>query len=109
MSIKTDSTPIEQPKQIADTVLGQLMKAVNPGEYENFVAMAATPGVGYGDLKKKLLAEIHACFQPFQEKYRHYQAHPGEVEDILRDGALRARVQAAPILEKARKATGLSK
>src|SRR5271156_1643191 len=70
MAIKTDSTPIEQPKQIEGTVLGQLMQAVNPGEYKNVVAMAATPGVGYGDLKKKLLAEIVARFQPYQEKYR---------------------------------------
>src|SRR5476651_1449049 len=67
MSIKTDSTPIEQPKQIEGTVLGQLMQAVNPGAYQDFVAQAATSGVGYGDLKKKLLAEILARFQPYQE------------------------------------------
>jgi tryptophanyl-tRNA synthetase len=109
MSIKTDSTPIEQPKQVEGALLGQLMQMVNPGEYKNFVAMAATPGVGYGDLKKKLLAEITARFQPYQEKYRHLQAHPDEVEAVLRDGAIRARALAAPVLEKARQATGLSK
>jgi tryptophanyl-tRNA synthetase len=109
MGIKTDSTPIDQPKQIEGTVLGQLMQVVNPGGYKNFIAMAASPGVGYGDLKKKLLAEIVARFQPYQEKFCHYQAHPDEVEAILRDGAARARALAAPILEKARQATGLSK
>ncbi|MCE0523591.1 MAG: tryptophan--tRNA ligase [Methylacidiphilales bacterium] len=108
MSIKTDSTPIEQPKQIEGSVLGQLMQAVNPGEYKNFVTTAATPGIGYGDLKKKLLAEITARFLPYQEKYRHYQAHPDEVEAILHDGAARARDLAAPVLAAARKATGLS-
>jgi len=109
MSIKTDSTPIEQPKQIEGTSLGQLMQAVNPDEYKNFVAMAATPGTGYGDLKKKLLAEILVRFQPYQEKYRHDQAHPDEVEAILQDGAERARALAMPVLEKARCATGLVK
>jgi len=108
MSIKTDSTPIEQAKQIEGTVLGQLMQAVNPDAYKDFVALAATPGAGYGDLKKKLLAEILSRFQPYQEKYRHYQANPEEVEAILRDGAVRARTLAAPVLEKARQATGLS-
>jgi tryptophanyl-tRNA synthetase len=108
MSIKTDSTPIEQPKQIEGTVLGQLMQAVNADAYKSFVQEAATPGIGYGDLKKKLLMEIENRFRPFQEKYRHYQAHPGEVETVLRDGAERARKLAMPILEKARKATGLS-
>jgi tryptophanyl-tRNA synthetase len=108
MGIKTDSTPIEQPKQVEGTVLGQLMQAVNPGAYKDFVAQAATPGTGYGDLKKKLLGEIEAKFAPFQEKYRHYQAHPGEVEAILQDGAKRARAIALPVLQRARKATGLS-
>ncbi len=109
MSIKTDSTPIDQPKQIEGTVLGQLMQAVNPGAYQAFVEQAATPGVGYGDLKKKLLTEIEERFRPFQEKYRHYQAHPGEVEAILQDGAKRARALALPVLAKARQATGLSR
>lgn len=107
-SIKTDSTPIDQPKQIEGSVLGQLMQAVNPDEYKNFVAYGATPGVGYGDLKKKLLMEIEKRFQPFQEKFKHYRAHPEEVEAILREGAIRARALAIPVLEAARKATGLS-
>jgi tryptophanyl-tRNA synthetase len=109
MSIKTDSTPLDQPKKIVQTTLGYLMQIVNPEIYEEFVAQGAMPGIGYGDLKKKLLAEITAKFAPFQEKYRHLQAHPAEVEDILRDGATRARALATPILEKARQATGLTK
>ena len=108
MGITTDSTPMDQPKQLEGTTLGQLMQAVNPDGYKEYVAYGATPGVGYGDLKKKLLAEIVVRFQPYQEKYRHYQAHPDEVEAVLRDGAARARELAAPVLAAARKATGLS-
>ena len=108
MAIKTDSTPIEQPKQIEGTVLGQLMQAVNPAAYKDFVAQAATPGTGYGDLKKRLLAEIEARFRPLQVKYDHYQANPAELEAILADGAKRAREFAAPVIAAARKATGLS-
>ena len=109
MSIKTDSTPIDQPKQIEGTVLGQLMQAVSPETYERFKIYGAAPGIGYGDLKKDLLSAIQERFQPFQEKYRHYQAHPGEVEGVLRDGATRARALASPVLAAARKAAGLSK
>jgi tryptophanyl-tRNA synthetase len=109
MSITTDSTPMDQPKQLEGTTLGQLMQAVNPDAYKDFLAQGATPGVGYGDLKKKLLAEIMAKFEPFQEKYRHLQAHPDEVEAILEDGAKRARALANPIMEKALQATGLSR
>jgi tryptophanyl-tRNA synthetase len=108
MGIKTDSTPIDQPKQIEGTVLGQLMQAVNPENYAAFVAEAATPGVGYGDLKKKLLAEIEVRFAPFQEKYDHYHAHSTDLESILQEGARRARDLAQPVLAAARRATGLT-
>src|SRR5476649_1393411 len=37
MSIKTDSTPMDHPKQIEGTVLGQLMQAVNPDAYKDYV------------------------------------------------------------------------
>jgi tryptophanyl-tRNA synthetase len=109
MGITTDSTPMEQPKQLEGTTLGQLMQVVNADAYKDFVAQAATPGVGYGDLKKKLLSEITARFAPYQEKYRHYKANPDEVEAVLFDGAIRARALAGPIIEKARQATGLTK
>ena len=108
MSITTDSTPMDQPKRLEGTTLGQLMQAVNPEGYKEYVAYGATPGVGYGDLKKKLLAEITTRFAPYQEKYRHLQAHPNEVEAVLADGATRARALALPIIEKSRRATGLS-
>jgi tryptophanyl-tRNA synthetase len=108
MGIKTNSTPIDQPKQIEGSILGQLMQAVNPGQYERFKVYGSAPGIGYGDLKKDLLAAIQERFQPYQEKYRHYQANPAEVEDILRDGAKRALALALPVLDKARRAAGLA-
>jgi tryptophanyl-tRNA synthetase len=64
-------------------------------------------GCGYGDLKKELAAVTKEFLAPFQEKFQHYQSQPGEVENILRDGAERARAFALPVLEKARAATGL--
>jgi tryptophanyl-tRNA synthetase len=108
MGIKTDSTPLDQPKQIEGTPLGEIMQTVNPEAYKAFVIDAGAPGVGYGDLKRRLLGEIENRFRPFQEKYRYYQSRPDEVEAILRDGAARARTMAAPVLEAARRATGLS-
>jgi tryptophanyl-tRNA synthetase len=108
MAIKTDSTPIDQPKVIEGTVLGQLMQAVDPEKYERFKVYGTAAGIGYGDLKKDLLAAIQERFQPFRQKYEHFQSHPEEVEAVLADGATRARELAAPVLAAARKATGLS-
>ena len=108
MGIKTDSTPIDQPKQIEGSVLGQLMQTVDPDGYKDFVTAGLVPGTGYGDLKKKLLAAIEKRFCGFQEKFGQLQARPQEVETILRDGAQRARALATPVLQAARKATGLA-
>jgi tryptophanyl-tRNA synthetase len=108
MSIKTDSKTIEESKVIEGTTLGQLMQAVAPDKYGQFKVHGAAPGIGYGDLKKDLLAAIQQRFQPFQEKFHDYQARPEKVEAVLRDGAERARALAQPVLEKARLATGLT-
>ena len=93
MSIKTDSTPIDQPKQIEGTVLGQLMQAVNPEEYENFKSRRRRARHRLRRFEKEIArGEIEAHFQPFQEKFRHYQvASGGSRGRFCRDGAERAR------------------
>ena len=79
MGIKTDSTPIDR----AEADRRHRPRPAHAGRrhadaYEAYVAKMRAAGVGYGDLKKELLAAIDEAFlAPFQEKYRHYQAHPG--------------------------------
>jgi tryptophanyl-tRNA synthetase len=109
MGIPTDSTPIADPKPVEGSILAQLMQTIGtPAQSEAYTAKMRAGGCGYGDLKKELAAVTKDFLAPFQEKYRHYQSQPDEVETILRDGAERARALAMPVLEKARAATGLS-
>jgi tryptophanyl-tRNA synthetase len=52
-------------------------------------------GAGYGDLKKEV-AEAYVVFaEPFQDTVRALTADTGQLDDILADGARRAREQAA--------------
>ena len=109
MGIPTDSTPVADPKPVEGSILAQLMQTIGtPAQYEAYTAKMRAGGCGYGDLKKELAAVTKEFLAPFQEKYRHYQSQPDEVEAILRDGAERARTLAMPVLNKARAATGLS-
>ncbi len=109
MGITTDSTPVADPKPVEGSILAQLMQTIGtPAQYDAYAAKMRAGGCGYGDLKKELAAVTKDFLTPFQEKYRHYQAQPAEVEAILKDGATRARALALPVLEKARAATGLS-
>ena len=109
MGITTDSTPVADPKPVEGSILAQLMQTIGtPAQYDAYAAKMRAGGCGYGDLKKELAAVTKDFLAPFQEKYRHYQAQPAEVEAILKDGATRAHALALPVLEKACAATGLS-
>ncbi|CAB4244196.1 Tryptophan--tRNA ligase [Methylacidimicrobium sp. AP8] len=108
MAIRTDSTPIEEPKPIAGSVLVSLYRLVSePQEFEEFVAAMRRGGVGYGALKKELLAKLERFLEPFRRRYEEIKGKPGFVEEILEEGARTARAAAAPTLESARRAVGL--
>lgn len=107
MGIKTDSSPVEAPKP-TDSALYQLLKIMAPpGEFEAIDQSWRAGGKGYGDYKKKLLEYFHASFDGPRQKREALLQDPGEVERILRDGAVRARALAAPVMDRVRKAVGL--
>jgi tryptophanyl-tRNA synthetase len=64
-------------------------------------------GFGFGNAKKALLEKIDAHMAPFRERLRVLAADPALVEDVLADGARRARAVIGPTLERARAACGL--
>ncbi len=107
MSIVTDSTPVEAPKD-TDTTLFQLWSlfATEP-EREEMFARAGKGGLGYGDVKKNLLERLLAYFEPMRERREALAKRPDEVEEILAAGVRRARELAAPVLAGARAAAGL--
>lgn len=52
-------------------------------------------GAGYGDLKKEVAAVYAAFAEPFRDEVERWLADPGALDDVLADGARRARAQAA--------------
>ena len=64
-------------------------------------------GVGYGDLKKRMVELAVAYFAEAREKRQELPAHPQRVREILAAGAVRARSLARPTLERARAACGM--
>ena len=107
MGIVTDSTPVEEPKDTA-TALFQLWSLfATPAEREVLFARAKAGGLGYGEVKKDLLARVWGYFAPLRERRAELARHPGDVEDVLADGVRRARALARPVLDAARDAAGL--
>jgi len=108
MSIKTDSRPMEQPKDPDADHLFQLYSLFATEEQRN--ELAATyrrGGFGYGEVKKALadLAEQH--FAPARERRKQLESQPQMIREILGDGAATARKKAAEVLLRAQQACGV--
>lgn len=108
MSIQTDSTPVENPKNPDNCNVFALYKLFATGKeliemrqkYEN-------GGMGYGEAKKMLLEKILNYFTPFQSKRAELEKNTEKLEKIMQKGAEKARDISAPVLATVRKKVGL--
>jgi tryptophanyl-tRNA synthetase len=108
MSIKTDSSPVEAPKDPEGSIIVDLFKLVaSPAEVEVMENDYRRGGTGYGDFKKRLFKAIWEHFAPMRARRTELQANPDEVDAILRAGAERARAHASKVLARVRTAVGL--
>jgi tryptophanyl-tRNA synthetase len=108
MSIVTDSTPPEAPKDPETRIPYVLYKLVaTPEEAADLAARYRAGGLGDGTAKQMLLEKIDLAFAPFRERRKQLAADSDYVEDVLRDGARRARAEAGKTMELVRDAVGL--
>ena len=107
MSITTDSTPIDEPKE-KNTPLFQIYSLfLNEKEQKELASKYDSPGLRYGDVKKELADKIIDYFQPYREKREYLEKHKDYVLRVLKDGAGKASLTADKYLTKARTAMGL--
>ncbi|MFO0587867.1 MAG: tryptophan--tRNA ligase [Polyangiaceae bacterium] len=64
---------------------------------------------GYGHAKQALMAKMEERFGPAADRFEALKANPSEVEDVLREGARRARAIARQTVDEAREAVGLGR
>ena len=108
MGIVTDSTPMEEPKEPDGNSVYEMYKLfATPEEVAEMAANFRAGGYGYGHAKKALLAAYKRMFDPFKARRDELEKDPDALEDILREGAKKARAAAAPVMEKVRRAVGL--
>ena len=108
MSIKTDSTPVEAPKDPDACSVFDLFKLfANEQEVEELSARYRAGGLGYGDAKQALFELSQEHFAEARVRREALEADPGRLEEILVAGAERARQKAAEVLGRAKAACGL--
>lgn len=108
MSIVTDSKSMEDPKTPETCNVFTLYSLFADETEQAALAQRYRAGnFGYGEAKKLLLAKINEHFASARERRKELAAHPDDVEDILRDGAHRARAEAQLTMELVREAVGM--
>jgi len=109
MGIVTDATPLGQPLNPERcNVFALYSLFATDAEREALAADYRAGKIGYGQAKKLLKAKIDEFFGPARERRKQLAQDPSYVEDVLREGARKARAEAERTLERVRSATGLA-
>ncbi|MFH5831869.1 tryptophan--tRNA ligase [Halalkalibaculum sp. DA384] len=108
MSIKTDSTPLDDPKDPDSCNVFALIKLFAEEEKQNEIAEKyRAGGYGYGHAKKELLGMINEYFGEVREKRSNLAKNMDYVTDVLREGGRKARERAESVMEPVREVTGI--
>jgi tryptophanyl-tRNA synthetase len=107
MGIKTDSTPIEEPKNPDTCNVFQLYSYIaNSSQIEELRQKYLAGGFGYGHSKQALFELIIERFKTERERFNHLIAHPEEVESALQVGEAKAEKVADKVLDRVREHLG---
>jgi tryptophanyl-tRNA synthetase len=107
MSIVTDSTPLEEPKNPDTDNVFAIYKLIASAEQTEQMRKNYLGGnYGYGHAKTELFNLILQKFQKERTLFHHYMENEQELEEKLQKGAEKARSIARPVLAKVREKLG---
>ncbi|HEX5168758.1 MAG TPA: tryptophan--tRNA ligase [Cyclobacteriaceae bacterium] len=109
MSIVTDSTPMEEPKNPdQDNVFSIYALLATKKQKEEMRSKYLAGNYGYGHAKQELFDLILNKYKKERELFNHYMANPDELDKKLRQGEDRARVIANGVLDRAKRKLGFA-
>ena len=108
MSIVTDSTPVQAPKDPARSTIFQLYSLfASKNEIEEMRERFRKGGTGYGDFKKQLFEKLWDYFVPMRKRREEILADKSYIDNVLSRGAQRANEIADQVMKRVRAAVGL--
>jgi tryptophanyl-tRNA synthetase len=108
MSIVTDPTPVEAPKDPDKSSVYAIYRLFAPEEKALLMAdKFLRGGYGYGDAKKELFAMLWEYFLPYRQKREKILENKDYVVEVRKKGAAKARAIGMPTLEKVREILGV--
>jgi tryptophanyl-tRNA synthetase len=107
LSIVTDSTPLEQPKDPDKDNVFAIYSLLGTEEEKNVLRDKYLGGnYGYGHAKQELYELIIRKYKNEREAFAYFMSNPGELDKKLEQGEAKARVIAREVLERTRKKLG---
>lgn len=107
MSVVTDSTPLEAPKNPdTDNVFALYKLMATPEQTASLREKYHAGGFGYGHAKTALFELILDRFRNEREAYNRYMNDRGLLESELKKGADKARAIGTPVLQRVRGVMG---
>jgi tryptophanyl-tRNA synthetase len=105
--IATDSTALEDPKDPNANAICALMQLIAGDQPTQELRDKLTAGgYGWGHAKKDLLGAILDRFKNEREQFNHWMSHPEALEEVLQEGAVKARLVAQATLSRVRERLG---
>ena len=107
MSIETDSTPIDQPKDFKNCNVFKLYSLIADNKsIDELKQNYQKGGFGYGHAKEELLNYIRNHFKNEREKFNQYMNNLQEIDAALNIGADKAKKVAQDVLNRVRQKLG---
>ena len=108
MSIVTDSTPVEAPKDPDKSTIVQLYSLfASKEEIETMRERFKKGGTGYGDFKKQLFEKLWKYFEPMRKRREEIERDKSYIDGVLAEGAKQANEIADQVITRVRSAVGL--
>ncbi|MEO9953012.1 tryptophan--tRNA ligase [Nonlabens sp.] len=107
MSIETDSTPLEEPKNPETCNVFALYKLIAPEQKIQELRNNYEAGnYGYGHAKQALFEVLCDRFKDARERYNYLMDNRHEIDEALEEGAFKARHIANDVLKRVRSKVG---
>jgi tryptophanyl-tRNA synthetase len=107
MKIVTNSLEPGEPKETAGSALFAVYSSfASPGQRSE-MRQAFADGIAWGEAKQKTFELINGELAEARERYEALIANPRRIEEVLQEGAVRARAYARPFMDRIRTAVGI--
>ncbi len=120
---------LESEKALKKSIMKIITNSLEPGEpkdsenctvfdlYKNFASedeilglqKAYDEGISWGDAKEKLFHKVNSQLEPIRDKYDQLHQDKNYINDVLNDGAKKARSHAAEKISQIKEVIGISK